>query len=73
MTKAFVLSHPNFSKVFKVPCNALSVGLGGNLRQERHPIMIKSSKSLCNDYKEAKCGISIMIKHSRLLHKPFGI
>lgn len=69
MTKAFVLSHPNFSKVFKVHC----VGLGGNLRQERNPIMIKSSKSLCNDYKEAKCGISIMIKHSRLLHKPFGI
>ena len=44
MTEAHVLRYSDFTKLFKVACDASGVGVGGVLSQEGHPIYFFSEK-----------------------------
>ena len=44
LTEAPILALPNFDKIFEFNCNALGVGIGGVLNQERQPITFFSEK-----------------------------
>ena len=44
LTEAPILALPNFDKIFELNCNALGVGIGGVLNQERQPITFFSEK-----------------------------
>lgn len=44
MIEAPVLRHADFSKVFKVACDASGVGIGGVLNHEGHLIVYFSKK-----------------------------
>ena len=44
MNQALVLRFLDFNKVFGVPCDALSIGIGGVLSQDGHPVTFFSEK-----------------------------
>ena len=50
MTKALVMRLPDFTNPFEVECDALGIGIGGILSQERHLIAYFSEK--LNDAKQ---------------------
>ena len=50
MTKALVIRLPDFTNPFEVECDALGIGIGGILSQERHLIAYFSEK--LNDAKQ---------------------
>ena len=50
MTEALVMRFPNFTKPFEMECDTSSIGIGGVLSQERHPIAYFSEK--LNDAKQ---------------------
>jgi len=44
LTKAPILTLPNFAKTFKIECDASNIGIGAILLQEGHPIAYFSEK-----------------------------
>ena len=50
MSEALVMRLPDFTKPFKVECDASSIGIRGVVSQERHPIAYFSEK--LNDAKQ---------------------
>lgn len=52
-TCALVLRLPNFSKVFKLACDASSTGIRGTLNQEGHSVTFFSGKF--NDIRQRYC------------------
>jgi len=44
LTKALILALPNFTKTFKIECDASNIGIGAVLLQEGHPITYFSEK-----------------------------